>query len=189
MNGPGFGEAPCPVFLNTLVTRENTQQPWLPRLLHGPDCFTVSIDSLFRYCRSSIGITIIKIRCSHDCLIFVMGIPMLLGHLYIDGLVQERGKSSALAMELHLSCIYQSVLKWPSEISSTALTAQITDRCRKSQRPQPTQYLLWRTSTPALSACRLWLPNPPRRRCVRHAARMPGIIALACRWVPVISMA
>ena len=32
--------------------------------------------------------------------------------LHIDGLVRERRNSSALAMELRLSCINQSILAW-----------------------------------------------------------------------------
>ena len=41
-NNPGFNTR-----VNTLATRENTPEPWLPRQLHGPDCFTVSIFRMF----------------------------------------------------------------------------------------------------------------------------------------------
>ena len=38
-----------PLDKKTLATGENTWQPWLHRLIHGPDCFTFSIFSKYLY--------------------------------------------------------------------------------------------------------------------------------------------
>ena len=46
---------------------------------------------------AGIGIPLIKIRWSHDCFVFIMGI-------HIDDWVQDCSNSSALAMELLQSC-------------------------------------------------------------------------------------
>ena len=42
-------------------------------------------------------------KCRPSCSVLIVLLEMV---TYIDGLVQERRNSSALAMELHLSCTY-----------------------------------------------------------------------------------
>ena len=67
--------------------------------------------SQYKGCFPGMGISIIKIRWAWDLLIFIMAIPIVVRQLYIDGLVRER-RTSALAMELSLSCTYPSMLRW-----------------------------------------------------------------------------
>ena len=58
-----------------------------------------------------------SLTCHHE-----EGLTLLKWKAYIDGLVQERCNSSALAMELHLSCTNPSTT--PSAFNSSALTCE-----------------------------------------------------------------
>ena len=62
---------------------------------------------------SVLSIPIVKIRQSHNLLIFVMGITVPRKGHHIDDLVQDCSNSSALAMELLQSCNKPSILNSP----------------------------------------------------------------------------
>ena len=124
-------------------------------------CFPLETHALWSYCKedwvlsqyedwlSGYRIPIIKIKWSWDQLIFIMGIPILVRrHLYINGLMQERCNSIAIALELHLSCTNPS-LYWdiPQRFS-----LPLHFRCKK-HRSGSMSVVLFNSLTPGIYGC------------------------------------